>query len=85
MEEYIRYMRAWLRLNTDTDLSMWSDEEIVDSFALLPLPARTFPQWKALVSGEAEKEEIQPKGDTLERLKTEGSHLFKQGIVRLGE
>ena len=86
MDEYIRYMSAWIRLNCPVDCSVWTDQEIVDSFALLPFPAKKFEEWRRFACGgdEEQKEENVTRLDPLERLKSEGGNLFKQGIVRLG-
>ena len=84
--DHVRYMRAWLRLNTQTDIAQWTDDEVIDSWALLPLPPRVMPDWVAVVNGvngEPEEPAVE-KPDALERLKHTGSHLFKAGIVRIG-
>jgi len=78
-------MRAWLRLNTQTDVAGWTDDEVIDSWALLPLPPRVMPDWVAVVNGvNGEPEPEVKKTDTLERLKNQGGHLFEAGIVRIG-
>jgi len=82
--EYFRYMRAWVRMHTHTDITGWSDVEVMESFALLPLPARTLPEWSTLVNGEPEEEQPARRIDPVERLKNEGGNLFKAGIVRIG-
>lgn len=77
----IRYMQAWLRLHCQADTSMWTEEEILESFCLLPFPHRSFADWSMLVSGDEEPEK---SIDPLERLKTQDSELFDLGIVKLG-
>ena len=85
--EHLRYMRAWLRLNSATYHNGWSDQDVVDSFWLIELPEVPYSDWEAAVTGkeqEPEQEQVN-RGDPVERLKNEGGHLFEKGIVQLGD
>jgi len=89
--DVISYMRAHLRINSIADVSKFTNAEVIESFALLPMPKIPIDEWVSLLNiytGNAEEtEEIEdPKKqiDPVERLKTEDAHLFESGIVRLG-
>ena len=84
-------MKAWLRINSKGDVSSWSDVEVLESYALLQEPNVLFPDWLdniAKYMGLAEEEaeqELPQRQDPVERLKNEGSHLVKAGIVEFGK
>ena len=87
----LNYMKAWLRINAKGDVSGWSDVEVLESYALLQEPSILFPDWieniaKYMGLGEEEAEqELPQRQDPVERLKNEGSHLVKAGIVEFGK
>jgi hypothetical protein len=52
----IRYMAAHIRNCTGLrDVVLWSDQEIIDSFAILTSPVVSFQDWM-IVAGEPEED-----------------------------
>ena len=60
----LRYMAAHIRNCTgNVTVSLWPEQDIVDSFAMLPEPANGYQQWLALVSDqEPEQAANKPAG-----------------------
>lgn len=88
------YMLAYLRLNTNSDMSTWSILQAVQSFAILPPPKISYANWVetiALLAGVEEEKEPEPVQETpkemdpYERIIRYHPHLFNSGIVCLGE
>jgi len=60
------------------DPAVWGEQEIIDSFALLPLPSVQYTEWSVLVGGGAdEPQEVDP----LDRIKASG--LIERGVVNV--
>ena len=75
-----RYMAAAIRNQFRRDDPMnWGDQDLLDSFALLPAQSLSFEEWASspLVSAAAEDEEI----DTCEKIERSG--LVERGIVEI--
>jgi len=50
--EMIAYMRAWLRVHARADVALWSDEEVIESFAALRDRPVTFDTWLTRLGGQ---------------------------------
>ena len=83
---HIAYMRTWLKINVPHYDHTWIDEEVIAAFWLMPEPSISYGEWAELLAGGSEQEEVSnvTRLDPLEKLKSEGSSLFKAGIVRMG-
>lgn len=44
-ELLLRYMIAHIRLHTTADISKWSQDQLIESFATLPMPATPPDEW----------------------------------------
>ena len=58
-----RYLEAWTRLHQPTPPERWSDEALVDTFAVLPAPAVPLAQFLARVGAEAAPEGPPPAAE----------------------
>ena len=85
--DQLNYMKAWLRINAKGDVANWSEVEVLESYALLQQPNTSFADWienlARYVGLQDEQQEVEQeqREDPVERLKSEGSHLVKAGIV----
>jgi len=43
-----RYAKAWIRLHTANDVRLWTPEEVLDTFCLLPQPSVAPRDWLEL-------------------------------------
>ena len=88
--DQIDFMRSWLRVKSISDVSEMSDLEVIKSYILLSPPKVMYGEWvqtlSELLGGEQKEaqEQPEPRMDPFERLKIEGQHLFKEGIVQFG-
>jgi hypothetical protein len=82
---YIEFMRSWLQINIPHYSAKWTDCEVLHAMPFMPPPTASYQDWHAMVAGEETAPQVaEDKGDPVERLKREHSHLFEAGIVRIG-
>ena len=62
---FVLYARAWVSLNA-RGIDLWSDQQVISAFHILPPPSVSFTDWKANRFGEIPEPETpdpEPKPD----------------------
>lgn len=55
---HTEYMRTWLKINIPHYSELWTDDEVVMAFFMLPLPNVAYPEWAEMVSGKPADEPV---------------------------
>lgn len=56
LQNKINYFSSWVRLHSDSDVSRWTLQQLIDSFLLLPQPHTSFSDWMMIKNKSNEKE-----------------------------